>query len=456
MDKAAARILLLLVLAAGAALACTAPAAQSALPAGAKPVSFALLEDYDKGDDLAAIARDFELLRELEIDTLRCSFGWDDYELAPGVYDFAWLQDFVALAGQYGIRLRPYIAYTPEWAGSEGADDDGIVWNNPPRDLEQWSDFVGALAAALADAPNVLSYEIYNEENTLFWWDGTVEQYGDTLAAAAGAIRRADPDAQVLLGGMVYPDDDWLLALIEQGRAGDYDVTPFHAYPETWLEGSAEEYLGAQYHEFFVPTNEQLGESEPIWINEMGFATTAGRTERDQANWFARAAATFLADPHVEHLGFYELRDLPPDQEAIGDEANYHLGLLRTDGSKKLAFHTVDLITDLLAVGALTAADDRLQVKATGGAPGDFHHHLFVRPDGVQVLFLYDKRAPVTVEVTLPQAGRRALRYQLDGSSALYAAFDGATLSSVRLVPGEVAIFAVEPQPALLRYSPAP
>ena len=47
--------------------------------------------------------------------------------------------------------------------------------------------------------------------------DGSVEQYGATLAAAAQAIRSADPDAQVLLGGLVYPDDDWLLALIEQG-----------------------------------------------------------------------------------------------------------------------------------------------------------------------------------------------------------------------------------------------
>jgi hypothetical protein len=403
------------------------------------------LEDYDKGDDLSAIARDFALLQELEIDTLRCSFGWDDYEPEPGEYDFAWLQEFVALAGDYGIQLRPYIAYTPEWAGDEGEDDDGIAWNNPPRDLQAWSGFVAALAGALADAPNVRSYEIYNEQNVPFWWDGTVEQYGETLAAATQAIRRADPDAQVLLGGLVYPDDDWLLSLIEQGRADDYDVTPFHAYPETWLPESVETYLGSQYADHFVPNNEQGGGSKPIWINELGFATTPGRSERDQANWFARAAATFLADPHVEHLGFYELRDLSPDQEALGDEANYHLGLLRADGSKKLAFYTVDLLTDLLDAGVLQVADAELKVQATAGAPGDLYQHLFVRPDGMGVLFLYDKRAHVTVDVTLPPRWRRAVRYQLDGSSAPHAAFDGTTLSGVRLAPGEVAIFTVEP-----------
>jgi polysaccharide biosynthesis protein PslG len=441
-----ARIGAALILLALLPLACVAPRPAMQVPAvsAGKPVSFALLEDYDKGDDLAAIARDFALMQELEIDTLRCSFGWDDYEPEPGIYDFAWLQEFVALAEQYGIQLRPYIGYTPEWAGAEG-EDDGIIWNNPPRDLEEWTDFVFALATALADAPNVLSYEIYNEENVDFWWDGSVEQYGETLSAAAQAIRRADPDAQVLLGGLVYPDDDWLRSLIEQGRAPDYDVTPFHAYVETWSDTSVEEYLDGAYKEYFVPINNTLGEGEPIWINEMGFATTPGRSEREQANWFARAAATFLADPHIEHLGFYELRDLPRTREALGEDANYYLGLLRTDGSKKLAFATVDLITDLLDVGTLTVADDEARVTVTNGAAGDLHRHLFVRPDGVQVLFVYDKRSSPTVAITLARTGQRAFAYDLDGTAAPFAGFDGATLSNVVLTPGEVAIFAVDP-----------
>jgi hypothetical protein len=53
-----------------------------------KKVSFAILEDYDKGEDLNEVAKDFQLMRELEIDTLRCSFGWDDYEPVRGQYDF--------------------------------------------------------------------------------------------------------------------------------------------------------------------------------------------------------------------------------------------------------------------------------------------------------------------------------------------------------------------------------
>src|SRR5688500_9240020 len=94
-----------------------------------KKVSFAILEDYDKDEDLNEVAKDFQLMRELEIDTLRCSFGWDDYEPVRGQYDFVWLKEFVKLAAQHGIKLRPYIGYTPRWAGNAGSSD-GVDWDN--------------------------------------------------------------------------------------------------------------------------------------------------------------------------------------------------------------------------------------------------------------------------------------------------------------------------------------
>jgi hypothetical protein len=197
-----------------------------------KKISFAILEDYDKGDDLREIAKDFQLMRELEIDVLRCSFGWDDYEPARGQYDFAWLIQFVKLAAQYDIKLRPYIGYTPRWAGTDGSGD-GADWNNPPADYRAWYNFVYNLADALREFPNVLSYEIYNEQNSRQWWDGSIEEYKETLRHGAAAIRAANPSAQVVLGGLVFPDVDWLHSVLRDGYARYYDITAFHAYPET-------------------------------------------------------------------------------------------------------------------------------------------------------------------------------------------------------------------------------
>ncbi len=98
------------VLVVGCVPAATQPGTpEPVLPPGAKRVSFAVLEDYEKGDDLDDIGLDFALMNELEIDTMRTSFGWDNFEPVRGQYDFAWLEEFVALADQYGITLRPYI-----------------------------------------------------------------------------------------------------------------------------------------------------------------------------------------------------------------------------------------------------------------------------------------------------------------------------------------------------------
>jgi hypothetical protein len=229
-------------------------------------VSFAVLEDYEKGDDLDDIALDFALMNELEIDTMRTSFGWDNFEPLRGQYDFAWLEEFVSLADEYGIKIRPYIGYTPDWAGA--ADSDGIAWNNPPGNDQDWYNFVYQLVLALRDHPNVLSYEIYNEMNTSLWWDGSVEQYQETLKQAAEAVHAADPDAQILLGGLADPDYDWFRRVLEDGSARYYDILPFHAYPETWSDEVAEKFLGFEYRSL-IKEHKEHGEGEPVWINEM-------------------------------------------------------------------------------------------------------------------------------------------------------------------------------------------
>src|ERR1041385_477401 len=71
-----------------------------------KRLTFSILEDYDKGQNLADVEKDFDLFADLGVTTWRGSFGWDDYEPQRGTYDFAWLHRFAALAADRGITLR--------------------------------------------------------------------------------------------------------------------------------------------------------------------------------------------------------------------------------------------------------------------------------------------------------------------------------------------------------------
>jgi polysaccharide biosynthesis protein PslG len=439
------------------ALACLAPAC-AASPSGGlaepasglvtKSVSFSVLEDYDKGEALDAVAKDFEVMRELEVHTWRGSFGWDDYEPEQGVLDLEWLHRFAELAARHGITLRPYLGYTPDWA-AEGRTADGETWNDPPARLEDWESFVLRLSREMRRHRNLVSYEIYNEENVPLWWDGSVAEYAEVLKRGGAAVRRGAPGVGVLPGGMVWPDENWLGELCEAGAAQPAAAFPFHAYPETWTPESVvvENYLGVDYREGFLPVVEDCG-GGAVWINEMGYATTPGRTEQQQADWWARAIATFLAEPRVEHIGIYEIKDLPPESEVIGDAPNLHLGLLRVDRTPKLAFRTIDLLTDLLDTGTLTVADAELDVRVTSGEAGSLHHHLFLRPDGDQVLLIWDREKTPTVDVSVARRARGVIEYALDGTATAVKFAGGRTLSGIRLTPGVTRIFRLEAGPS--------
>jgi polysaccharide biosynthesis protein PslG len=431
-------------------LAACSPAgtpAKSPAPSGrehTKPISFAILEDYDKGADLAGVARDFALFRELGVPVWRGSFGWDDYETKPGQFDLDWLERFVGLADSMGITLRPYLGYTPEWAARGGKDDQ--VWNDPPRRVSDWARFVSALATRLGSHRSLRSYEIYNEENVPLWWDGSARDYAVVLRRGSEAVRRADPDAQVLLGGMVWPDADWLETACDNGR-GPFDLLPFHAYPETWTPDSVtvENYLGPGYREDFLEQADALCGRKAVWINEAGFATTPGKTERQQAEWWVRAFATFLAEPRVEHIGIYEIRDQRQGTAVIGDAPNYYLGLIRTDGTRKLAFETIKLLVRLFGADSITVADAELRVRVTQGKAARLYQHLFRRPDGRQLVFVWDRMGSPTVELELERPGSRVTAFELDGRGSQWGDTAGNSIRRVSLVPGQVRIFEVEP-----------
>jgi hypothetical protein len=288
----------LALLAVSVALACSRESATSS--AAQKRVEFSILEDYDKGENLAEVGRDFALFRELGVSTWRGSFGWDDYEPSPGRYEFDWLHQFADLAASHGITLRPYLGYTPAWASAGGTDGD--VWNDPPNDVNAWYTFVRTLAANMRRHRNIVSYEIYNEENVRQWWDGSPQMYRQVLVRGAEAVEHGNPNAQVLLGGMVFPDREWIETVCD-GTSADHsmDVIPFHAYPETWTppDVTVETYLGATFDAEFVRPADAACGRKPLWINETGYATTPGRTEADQAQWWVRAVATFAANPRI-------------------------------------------------------------------------------------------------------------------------------------------------------------
>jgi polysaccharide biosynthesis protein PslG len=446
MPRRAARLIVVLALVADAACGGSAVQPRSQPQrSGQKRVAFAILEDYDKGDDLADVARDFELFRQLGVTTWRGSFGWDDYEPSRGTYDFEWLHRFADLAASRGIMLRPYIGYTPRWAAAGGDDRDD--WNDPPRDLHDWYRFVRELSSAMRRHRNVLSFEIYNEENVKQWWDGSADAYRRTLERGAAAVRAGNPRAAVLLGGMVYPDTEWLRAICtvrDNEPAPAFDVIPFHAYPETWTppDVTLDKYLGRSFADGFVKSADALCGPKPIWINETGFATVPGRTEREQAAWWIRAIATFAAEPRVEQIGIYEIKDLKPDRAAIGDTPNYHLGITHADRTRKMAFQTIATLVRIIGDTPFTIGDLAAPINiAATDSVADLERHVLLLGDGSQLLVLWTRAAAITAAVRLPRHATRGWEYGVDGNLTREFRVDDDALTGLELQPGEPQVF---------------
>jgi hypothetical protein len=126
----------------------------------------------------------------------------------------------------------------------------------------------------------------------------------------------------------------------------------------------------------------------------------------------------------------------------IGDAPNYHLGLTRTDRAKKLAFYTVDLLTDLLDTGTISALVDGVTI--TPGTSATMFHHLFERPDGDRVLFVWTGNGTRRVSIELKESHRAVTEFTLAGAAHPVNDFDGRVLRDVDLESDVPRIFRLQ------------
>ena len=187
----------------------------------------------------------------------------------------------------------------------------------------------------------------------------------------------------------------------------------------------------------FVATADAACGRKRMSINESGFATVPGKSELEQAAWWVRAVATFAAEPRVEHIGVYEIKDLPVGRQAIGDAPNYHLGLARANRTRKLAFSTVKLLSTLMNAGMVAVADSELRLEPETKR-GELYGHLFTRQDGDRVLMIWNRTSDDTIAVKLSDPIHGAQEYALDGTPQR---IDGETLDRVVLRRGIPRIF---------------
>jgi beta-xylosidase len=180
---------------------------------------------------------------------------------------------------------------------------------------------------------------IWNEPNNKSHWDPQIDpdwsKFAEMAVAAGRAIRSANPNIARVLGGISPIDPLFIKRMAGRGVLDEIDVVAVHGFPLDWNLWKIDDWP-AKLEEIRAVTR------LPIWVTEVGVSSFGA--EEVQA-WGVTRTAEVLAG-RSPRLHWYSLYDLPAawpattrHKEAEGSSyyRHFHMGLLREDGTPKLA-----------------------------------------------------------------------------------------------------------------------
>lgn len=186
-----------------------------------------------------------EVLKKMGITWSRGNaFKWFVVEPEPGKFDWQWSDWVVEQAEKNGIRLLGILGEPPAWAADPKCinthKNAGRTGSRKPRSVADWEKYVEAVATRYKG--RVPAWEIWNEVD---WhppkpaasFSGSTAEYFELLKAAYRAIRRADPEAKILVSGFGYGnacDQKMPFDLLDMGAANYCDYYNVHSYQGLW------------------------------------------------------------------------------------------------------------------------------------------------------------------------------------------------------------------------------
>ncbi|KNY24343.1 beta-xylosidase [Methylobacterium sp. ARG-1] len=180
---------------------------------------------------------------------------------------------------------------------------------------------------------------LWNEPNNKSHWDPEIDpdwlRFGAMAKAAGQAIHAVNPSLPRVLGGISPIDPFFIRRMESQGVLDAVDAVAVHGFPLDWNLW--------QIHEWPQKIAEIRAVTQlPIWVSEVGVSTFGA--EEVQAWGLARTAELLIG--RTPRIHWYSLYDLPSEWEATTRHReaegssyyrHFHMGLLRQDGTPKLA-----------------------------------------------------------------------------------------------------------------------
>jgi beta-xylosidase len=193
---------------------------------------------------------------------------------------------------------------------------------------------------------------IWNEPNNKSHWDPEIDPdwklFADMAIAAGQAIAEAKPGLPRVLGGISPIDPLFIDNMASRGVLDHVDVVAVHGFPLDWNLW--------QIHEWPAKLDEIRAVTDlPIWVSEVGVSTFGA--EEVQA-WGLERTAELLVG-RTPRIHWYSLYDLPRawpattrhrESEGSSYYRHFYMGLLREDGTPKVAFDTFARFTPEIGI----------------------------------------------------------------------------------------------------------
>jgi beta-xylosidase len=181
--------------------------------------------------------------------------------------------------------------------------------------------------------------KLWNEPNNKSHWDPEIDpgwlRYAEMVKLASAAIRAESPRLTKVLGGISPIDPDFIRALDAAGVLQAVDAVAVHGFPLDWNHWQIDQWP-ARIAEIEAVTH------LPVWVTEVGVSTFGA----EEVQEFGLQRTAQLLAGRVPRIHWYSLYDLPRawpattrHREAEGSSyyRHFHMGLLREDGTPKLA-----------------------------------------------------------------------------------------------------------------------
>lgn len=447
--------------------------------------------DFISGGDHENDAARYQLAIQTGAGWNRYPIYWTDVEKTANEYRWSAYDTAVRNDVVYGLKTNAILLGTPgiyvadkyiprdlnQPVFADGTDRPGpnktINPNNP------WAEYVyaavnrykpGGVLARQENWPNgagVRVWEVWNEPDFTVFWQGNVQEYARLLKVAYIAARQADPNAQVMVGGMVwFEQPNWFGDLLNIYKNDSNPVD--RRYPFTMVAVHA--YSTPSFSFFVLQRTEALLVAHgigdvPIWLNETGVAVwndypgptwatrpdqiTFRATMEEQASYVvANAAFSFLGG--VDTLFHFQLfddcgnqpkgSDFSPNQgENCGSSVCWGdaLGLVRNrttnacftqhpqPGTRRPAYQAFQTVARIFGTGDL--------VPLSGFTRDQTQYTVFSRPGKGEIVTVIWDESGSSRQISVGARSDRATLIHMDGSQETITANGGLYL--IRLEP---------------------